>query len=33
MIYTDKEYREARLVAVRAHASQTYDEIFPYEKH
>ena len=33
MIYTEKDYREARLVAVRAHASQTYDEIFPYEKH
>lgn len=33
MTYTDKNYREARLVAKRAHSSQTYDEIFPYEKH
>jgi (p)ppGpp synthase/HD superfamily hydrolase len=33
MIYNEKKYREARMVAVRAHSSQTYDEIFPYEKH
>ena len=33
MIYTEKHYREARMVAVKLHASQSYDEIFPYEKH
>lgn len=33
MIYSEKTYREARLVAVRAHGLQPYDEIFPYEKH
>ena len=33
MIYSEKNYREARMVAVRAHSSQTYDEVFPYEKH
>lgn len=33
MIYTDKDYKEARMVAVKLHASQSYDEIFPYEKH
>jgi (p)ppGpp synthase/HD superfamily hydrolase len=33
MTYTDKDYREARMVAVKAHANQPYDEIFPYEKH
>jgi (p)ppGpp synthase/HD superfamily hydrolase len=33
MIYTEKDYREARMVAVKLHASQSYDEIFPYEKH
>jgi (p)ppGpp synthase/HD superfamily hydrolase len=29
----DKHIREARLVAIRAHGNQSYDEIFPYEKH
>lgn len=33
MNYNEKMYREARMVAVRAHSSQTYDEVFPYEKH
>ena len=33
MIYTEKTYREARMVAVRAHSNQTYADIFPYEKH
>jgi (p)ppGpp synthase/HD superfamily hydrolase len=31
--YTDKTYKEARMVAVKAHSNQSYDEIFPYEKH
>ena len=31
--YTEKTYREARMVAVKAHSNQSYDEIFPYEKH
>lgn len=31
--YTPKIYREARMVAVKAHSNQSYDEIFPYEKH
>ena len=31
--YTEKTYKEARMVAVRAHSNQTYDEIFPYDKH
>ena len=33
MRYTDKTYKEARMVAVVAHSNQRYDEIFPYEKH
>jgi (p)ppGpp synthase/HD superfamily hydrolase len=33
MNYTEKDYREARMVAVKLHASQSYDEVFPYEKH
>ena len=33
MIYTEKDYREARMIAVKLHASQSYDEIYPYEKH
>ena len=33
MLYSEKTYREARLVALRAHGLQPYDEIFPYEKH
>jgi (p)ppGpp synthase/HD superfamily hydrolase len=33
MIYTEKNIRESRLVAIRAHGNQVYDEIFPYEKH
>jgi (p)ppGpp synthase/HD superfamily hydrolase len=31
--YTEKDYREARMVAVKGHASQDYDGVFPYEKH
>ena len=33
MDYTDKTYKEARMVAVKAHSNQSYDDIFPYEKH
>jgi len=33
MRYTEKDYKEARMVAVLAHSNQRYDEIFPYEKH
>lgn len=33
MNYTNKTYKEARMVAVKAHSNQSYDEIFPYEKH
>jgi (p)ppGpp synthase/HD superfamily hydrolase len=33
MTYTEKDYKEARMVAVKLHASQSYDEIYPYEKH
>lgn len=33
MRYTEKTYKEARMVAVIAHSNQRYDEIFPYEKH
>jgi (p)ppGpp synthase/HD superfamily hydrolase len=33
MKYLPKVYREARMVAVKAHSNQSYDEIFPYEKH
>ena len=31
--YTERDYSEARMVAVKGHASQDYDGIFPYEKH
>ena len=33
MQITQKEITEARLVAIRAHGMQGYDDIFPYEKH
>lgn len=33
MILTDKHIKEARMVAVKAHGDQPYDDIFPYEKH
>jgi GTP pyrophosphokinase len=33
MILTEKHVREARLVAIKAHGTQDYDGIFPYEKH
>ena len=33
MNYTDKLVKEARMVAVRGHMAQSYDGIFPYEKH
>ena len=33
MEYNEKVYKEARMVAVKAHSNQSYDEIFPYEKH
>lgn len=33
MIYNKKKYSEARMVAVKAHSNQSYDSIFPYEKH
>ncbi len=33
MKYTDKIYEEARMVAVKAHQGQPYDDMFPYEKH
>ena len=33
MKYTETTYKEARMVAVKAHAGQDYDGIFPYEKH
>lgn len=33
MKYTDKKYKEARMVAVKAHSNQSYDDIYPYEKH
>lgn len=31
--YTQTLCDEARLVAIQIHGNQTYDEIFPYEKH
>jgi len=31
--YTERDYREARMVSVKGHASQDYDGVFPYEKH
>ena len=33
MTYTEKTYKEARMVSIQAHGNQTYDEIFPYHKH
>lgn len=33
IVYSDKLYDEARMVAITAHGSQTYDGMFPYEKH
>lgn len=33
MLYTEKMYKEARMVSIQAHGNQTYDEIFPYKKH
>jgi len=33
MLYTEKIYKEARMVAVKAHSNQDYDGLFPYEKH
>lgn len=33
MRLTEKHVSEARLVAIKAHGSQTYDGVFPYEKH
>ena len=31
--YTEKDFKEARMVSIQAHGNQTYDEIFPYYKH
>ena len=31
--YTERDYREARMVSVKAHGTQDYDGIFPYKKH
>jgi len=33
MNYMDTKVKEARMVAVKAHSGQYYDDIFPYEKH
>lgn len=33
MNYTEKNYKEARMVSIQAHGNQTYDGIFPYHKH
>ena len=33
MKLTNKNVREARLVAIKCHGNQDYDGIFPYEKH
>jgi (p)ppGpp synthase/HD superfamily hydrolase len=33
MKFTEKTYREARMVSIQAHGNQTYDDIFPYKKH
>ena len=33
MEYTKTKIEEARLVAIKAHGTQDYDGIFPYEKH
>lgn len=33
MEYTEKDYKEARMVSIQAHGNQTYDGIYPYKKH
>ena len=33
MKYTEKDYRNARMVSIQAHGNQTYDDVFPYKKH
>ena len=33
MNYTEKHYKEARMVSIQAHGNQTYDSIYPYYKH
>lgn len=33
MKYTENLYKEARMVAIKAHSNQSYDGIYPYEKH
>jgi len=33
MIFTEKDYKEARMIAIQAHGNQTYDDIYPYIKH
>tara|TARA_R110000868_G_scaffold59092_1_gene181485 strand:+ start:167 stop:670 length:504 start_codon:yes stop_codon:yes gene_type:complete len=33
MVDYEKLFREARMVAVKAHAPQSYADIYPYEKH
>jgi len=33
MQLTEKNVREARLVAIKCHGTQNYDEVFPYENH
>ena len=33
MNYTEKNYKEARMVSIQAHGNQTYDTIYPYHKH
>jgi (p)ppGpp synthase/HD superfamily hydrolase len=33
MEYTEKNYKEARMVSIQAHGNQTYDDVFPYSKH
>lgn len=33
MNYVETKVKEARMVAVKAHSGQYYDDIFPYEKH
>jgi len=32
-MFTEKDYREARMIAIQAHGNQTYDDIYPYIKH
>lgn len=33
MVYSTKTYKEARLVAVKAHGNKDYDGVYPYSKH